>query len=358
MKIIHVIYSLEVGGAQKLLTNILPLMKDKGFDVSVLVFFRLYNSFEHTIERNGIEIMSLNTRRKFSIKMFISIIQTLKKWNIVHVHLFPALYVISLVSVFLPSLKLVYTEHSTHNRRREKKILKYVECLVYSRYKKTISISHQTQERLLEWISFDNKKSQLVVVENGVNLADYALHINITDRTETKMVLMISRFSEQKDQATLIRALKFIKTPGVIVVFAGEGSNIEKCKDLAKRINVYDRVRFLGNRNDIPKLISESDIGVQSSLWEGFGLTAVEFMAGGKPIIASNVNGLKQVVEGAGLLFEVGNHQELAGKIDLLLNDRAYYEMISKRCVERSKVYDINNMVNKYIDIYNEIYTC
>nr|WP_255491623.1 glycosyltransferase family 4 protein [Bacteroides sp. 224] len=348
---------MEIGGAQRLLSEILPLTMNRGLDVSVLVFFRLHNDFERKIEDAGIEIISLDTKTKFSIKVFITLVRILNKWDIAHVHLFPALYIVSLLSFFFPSLRLVYTEHSTHNKRRNRKKLRNVERFIYGRYKRIISISTQTQDKLLKWLNIKNENSQFVIIENGVNLTDYSFYIG-QENQEKKNILMVSRFSDQKDQVSLIRALEYIKTPDVYVFFAGEGPNLEKCKKMAKESDLYDRIKFLGNRSDIPKLIAESYIGVQSSIWEGFGLTAVEFMAGGKPIIASNVDGLKQVVEGAGLLFEVGDYKELACKIDILLNNKSYYKMISKRCIKRSEEYNINSMVDKYINIYESLMNC
>ena len=98
--------------------------------------------------------------------------------------------------------------------------------------------------------------------------------------------------------------------------------------------------------------MSQSYIGVQSSIWEGFGLTAVELMAAHKPVVATNVNGLKQVVEGAGCLFEVGDSKTLAFHLNKLLKDKSLYTTLADRCYERAKQYDIKNMVIRYQEVY------
>jgi len=111
----------------------------------------------------------------------------------------------------------------------------------------------------------------------------------------------------------------------------------------------------LGNRGDVPDLLAQSDIAVQSSHWEGFGLAAVEAMASGLPTVASNVSGLRDVVGGAGVLFSSGDERELADRILQLIDDRNLYVRTSAACLERAKEFDINRMVENYIEIYNSI---
>ena len=116
-----------------------------------------------------------------------------------------------------------------------------------------------------------------------------------------------------------------------------------------------DRILFTGNQSDVNTWIAKANVGIQSSNWEGFGLTAVELMAAGKPVVATDVEGLRQVVEGAGLLFPVGDEECLAAMVTRLLEDESYYKQIAERCSERAKMYDIHVTVEKYLGIYNEI---
>ena len=165
---------------------------------------------------------------------------------------------------------------------------------------------------------------------------------------------MVSRFASSKDQETVIRAMKDLDED-VTLSFVGDGANLEHCKKVANDIGVENRVKFLGARSDVALLVAESYIGIQSSNWEGFGLTAVEIMACGKPVIATDVDGLKQVVEGAGLLFPVGDNKRLAEIVFKLLTDSTFYKLHSQKCVERAMQYDIINMVGSYLDVYHSI---
>ena len=268
-----------------------------------------------------------------------------KDYDVVHAHLFPTVWWASLAARGL-KVKMVYTEHSTSNSRRGKWYLRPIEQFMYARYNKIISISQQTQDALCTWLRSTDKR--FVVICNGVDTARFA---SVKKPVIPKSLIMVSRFASSKDQETVIRAMPHID-PEATLRFVGDGENLEHCKQVASELGLTDRVQFLGARSDVAELVAESYIGIQSSNWEGFGLTAVEIMASGKPIIGTDVDGLKQVVEGAGILFNKGNATELASIINRLLNDTDFYYEIATRCLQRSQSLDIKRTVDEYIRAY------
>ena len=126
--------------------------------------------------------------------------------------------------------------------------------------------------------------------------------------------------------------------------------------ELARELNVEKKVVFLGIRTDIPQLLKTADIIVLSSHYEGLSLSSIEGMASGKPFIASNVPGLKAVVQGAGLLFEDNNEKQLADHIRHLINDEKFYSEVASKCVERANQYDIKKMVEKQVALYETLF--
>lgn len=349
MKILHVITSMGMGGAQRLLVDLIPLQKAKGNQVLVACLFAYENrAFIDTIHSVGVEIVQLYYNRINLLTTILRLSKLMRKQDVVHVHLYPALYISAIASLFIHT-PLVWTEHSTSNSRRSKSWLRPIERWVYSKYNRLISISQQTQDNLISWIG--QQAGRNVIINNGVDNKRFkSIHKTVDDYT----LIMISRFTASKDQETVIRAMKYINGDTVLR-FVGDGETREKCEKLAKELGVYNRIEFLGSRSDIAELICSSYIGVQSSNWEGFGLTAVEIMSAGKPVVASNVNGLRQVVEGAGVIFEHGNERELADIINKLLNDTDYYNRIAMACMLRSEMYSIERTSEKYLDIYYEL---
>lgn len=347
MRILHVITSLEFGGAQRLLVDLLPL-QSVSEEVILLVYERVYNDFERSIEKAGIKILCLNEHNFHNPGVVLRLRKIFKDYDLVHAHLFPTIYWASLAARGL-KVKLVYTEHSTSNSRRNKWYFRPVERFMYSRYDRIISISQQTQDALTSWLGQQDER--FVVVNNGVDTKKFS---SVEVPVSAKSLIMVSRFASSKDQETVIRAMEHIDKDAVIR-FVGDGENRRHCEELAQELGVSDRVQFLGSRSEVPELVASSYIGIQSSNWEGFGLTAVELMAAGKPVIATNVDGLKQVVEGAGETFNVGDATELAEKVNNLLSDNQYYNLVIDKCRQRSKMYDISVMLENYLKLYKSI---
>src|SRR5690606_21995124 len=124
-------------------------------------------------------------------------------------------------------------------------------------------------------------------------------------------------------------------------------------EELVKTEGLESRVKFLGVREDIPNILQTSDVVVLSSFHEGLSLSCLEGMAT-KPFVASNVPGLVEIVENFGLLFEQGNVQDLTNKIMSLYKDGDYYQKVKEKCFLRANDFDINNMVDLYIDEYKK----
>jgi glycosyltransferase involved in cell wall biosynthesis len=121
---------------------------------------------------------------------------------------------------------------------------------------------------------------------------------------------------------------------------------------LAKSLDVTDRVTFTGVRTDIPQLLAESDVAVLSSHYEGLPLTAIEAMAAGKPLLASDVDGVHDVVAGAGLLFQHQDYRKLAELIEKVCTDKDFRKDIINKCRKRAKCYDISKTVKEYNELY------
>lgn len=347
MKILHVITSLEIGGAQRLLSDLLPLQAVSE-DVTLLVYERVYNDLEKRIEQVGLKILSLKEHNIYNPKVIFLLRKIFKNYNLIHAHLFPTIYWASLAARGL-NVKLVYTEHSTYNSRRRICFLRPIERFMYSRYDKIISISQQTQDSLIDWLGEQDKR--FVIINNGIDINKFS---SARMPVQSKSLIMVSRFVMSKDQETVIRAMQYIDKDAILR-FIGDGENRVHCEEVAKELGISDRIHFLGFRSDVVELIASSYIGIQSSNWEGFGLTAVEIMACGKPVVASNVDGLMQIVQGAGEIFERGNALELATIVNNLLTDTNYYKDVAKKCRIRARKYDISLMSEKYIKTYKSI---
>ncbi|MDR1782647.1 MAG: glycosyltransferase [Dysgonamonadaceae bacterium] len=356
MRVLQIINSLDIGGAEKLLVDSIPRYIQKGIDMELLLLNGNETYFYRQLKAKGVVIHSLtkgSIKKIYNPLLIFRLIPFLRKYDIIHVHLFPALYWVALAKLLsFSKIQFIFTEHNTNNRRMEKGgIWRVIDKITYSRYNKIISVSEKVNTRIQNHLSITQAK--FAVINNGINLSVFISSPDIIDKKNIK-IIQIAGFREQKDQPTLIRAMQHL-SENFALLLIGDGETRKESEELTKELRLSDRVQFLGIRSDIPQLLQTADIVVISSNWEGFCLAAVEGMATGKPVVASDVDGLKQVVEGAGLLFEKGNEQDLAAKISSLIDDPKLYKDVATRCRERSKQYDINLMITKYLNLYNSL---
>ncbi|MDH2207305.1 MULTISPECIES: glycosyltransferase family 4 protein [unclassified Empedobacter] len=352
----QIIDSLAIGGAEKLIVETVPLLVAKGNQVDVVLLngekTHLYKELEAL---NCCTIFTLGTSYYNPIYI-LKLIPFFYKYDVVHVHLFPAQYFAAIARLFcFKKVKLFFTEHNTSNRRLENKKFRLIEKLIYACYDNVICITEEVKSVLKEKLNLSNNK--LLVIENGVNLNNVNTSIKYNRElfnysVNDKILIMVAGFREQKDQDSVIKALKLLPEDYKLLLI-GDGARRPILEDLVETLQLQDRVTFLGIRNDVYALMKMCDIAILSSHWEGFGLVAVEAMASGIPLIASDVNGLAQVVDGGGLLFEPSNVEDLISKI-LKLNDPFLYQQTINNCLEKSKKYDINLMVDELINLYDE----
>ncbi|MGS4343981.1 glycosyltransferase [Myroides odoratus] len=357
-KVLHVINSLGYGGAEKLISDSLPLYIENNIVCDLFVLNYTSNELSNKLEKNGINIIKSKAPNIYSLKNIYYLRKVIKNYDIVHLHLFPAFYFGVIATLFSSNrIKVVYTEHNTHNRRREKKYFKILDKFIYSRIDFIGCISEAVHDKLVEYLPTVINSTNCAVINNGILLDSFVeserkKSYNFFEEHSFKLV-QVSSFTKQKDQMTLISALAMLSND-IVLFLVGDGPLRKACEQKVIDLGLKDRVRFLGYRNDIPDLLNYSDVVVLSSHYEGFGLAIVEGMASSKPVVASDVEGLADIVRNYGLLFEKGDCEALSNWILRLKQDKIFYSEIAKKCFIRSKDYSIENMILKYVDVYQK----
>jgi len=253
-------------------------------------------------------------------------------------------------------VKIVYTEHSTTNKRRNKFYFKLVDKFFYSFYDKIVTISPEVDSNIKSHLGFNHPK--FIEIPNGVNISAINQERSMSKvkiapgiGRESFVILQVSSFRYPKDQKTVIRALPYLSL-NTVLVLVGTGPLLDECKKLVVDLKLENRVFFLGLRNDVFTLIKSVDIVVLSSHYEGLSLACLEGMASGKPFIASDVPGLGNVVRDAGILFAKNDYIALSKEIKRLQTEPHHYELTVNKCQKRAEEYDINKNVSKLTELY------
>ena len=350
MRFLYVITSLRIGGAEKLMVDLLPRMKAKGYEVDLCVFDGIKTPFYDEIERRGVKVIPLG-RSVYSLSNICKLIPLMREYDIVHSHNTACQYFVAISSLFI-KCKIYTTEHNTTNRRRNW-VWKLLDRWMYRQYDKIVCISELTQENLIQHIGKDFLE-KCTIIYNGIDLEKFDIKRDKEyDDGKHKVIVMVSAFRKQKDQKTLIRSMQWLPDNYMLrLIGGGEEQLISECKDLAEKLRILHRIDFMGVRTDIPEVLQQADVVVLSSHYEGLSLSSLEGMASGKPFIASDVEGLRDIVGGYGVLFPHQDDKFLANEIRKVCENEVYAKEVAEKCQQRANMYDIRMMVQKYLELY------
>ena len=357
MRILHVITSLRTGGAEKLMVDLLPRLEANGNEVELAVFDGTVTPFYKELDASGIRIHSFHMGGSvYDPRHIVKLIRLMRGFDIVHTHNTSPQLFAAIASRFLSTKNrplLITTEHNTSNRRRGVPLLRLVDLWMYRQYKRIICISEQARVNLLNHLG--EGKERMLTIYNGIDVQKYRMVSAPSENKNPEVVTitMVAAFREQKDHKTLIRSMALLPENYVLqLVGIGDPILIQACHALVDELGLQQRVNFLGMRTDIPEILALSDIVVLSSHYEGLSLSSIEGLASGKPFVASDVDGLHEIVNGYGLLFRHEDSNHLASVLLALMNDKSYYQKTASDCLKRASCFEIKQMSSSYLELY------
>lgn len=325
LRILHVINDLSPGGAERL---VLELCRECGPDFASSVatvgglggLAEAFRVAEVPVNSAGRPRKSIGAHALFRLAGWV------RQADVVHTHLFAGDTWGRAAAMFARHPAVVTTEH---NVDRDEGWERHARRALAPKTKITIAVS--------EAVARHSFGRDIRVIPNGVQLARFN-HPHRGGRG----VLAVGRRVPQKGFDVLLRACDELQN--VRVRIAGEGPYAPP----------HPSVEWLGRREDIPTLLAESDVFVAPSRWEGFGLAALEAMAAGVPVVASNVDGLSDLVGSAGLLVAPGDADGLAKAVRTILDDSALAAELSSRGKARASQFGLERMVESYRAVWRE----
>ena len=215
------------------------------------------------------------------------------------------------------------------------------------------------------------KKEKIACIYNGVELSRFATvpHHQILEirkaldiSSHETVVTSIGRLHQQKGYCYLLTAMQMVArvAPNVKLLLIGDGALREELAAQAVETGLAHSVVFLGERNDIPEILACTDIYINSSLNEGLPFSVLEAMAAGVPVVATMVEGNRELVRNAetGLLVPPRDPENLAKAIILLLNDQKYRMALGLRGKERIiRHFSVDQMMLNTFELYEKC-TC
>lgn len=358
MKILFVITSLGMGGAEHMVTSLADELASRKNDVKII-----YLTGDAIVKPKNklIELIPIDMKssRDF-IKAYHVIRNTIKSYkpDIVHSHMYHANIISRLVRLSTDIPKLICTSHSS-NEGGKLRMLSY--RFTQRLADLSTNVSHDAVSSLIAKGAV--KENNIVCIPNGVDTDKFSRDY-IARETKRKqldignkmMILAVGRFHEAKDYPNLLQSISRLSKirDDFKLYIIGEGPLKEDIVKLSEQLKISEFIEFLGERNDIRELMSACDLYVMSSAWEGLPMVILEAMSTECVIVSTDCGGVAEALGTAGFLVEPKNSIALSNIINhtlnLPLNERKYLGKAARQRVEDS--FSLSSNVNAYLEIY------
>jgi glycosyltransferase involved in cell wall biosynthesis len=217
---------------------------------------------------------------------------------------------------------LVHVEHNTRERYTHWRLAQT--RWLARRTDRIVGCSEGVRLRLLE---MGMPPERTIAIPNGIRLEPFADADAHPFEQRVSGIVMVARFSKQKDHATLLRAVALLRARGLQppVLFAGGGKALHRAplEKLANELGLHGQVEFLGVVRNVPELLMQHQLAVLSTHYEGMPLALIEGMAAGCAVVGSAVPGVREVIADGidGRLVPEGDAQAMADVLERLLRD-------------------------------------
>ncbi|HEX3013184.1 MAG TPA: glycosyltransferase [Methanobacterium sp.] len=282
----------------------------------------------------------------FSISATLKLLRIIRKYKIdlIHAHYVMPPGLIAVICSMLSGTKTAITIHGSDIFVLARKpLLKSVIKFILKRSDYVFVVSDSLRENVLK-LDIEGLEDKLSITYNAVDVERFKpdqtstfkeeVHIN----PQKPVVLFVGNLVWQKGVEYLIRAKEFMKVDAEIVI-VGDGPLLEELKAIVE-FEKMEGITFTGARTDIEKIMPAADVVVVPSVSESFGIVVLEAMASGKPVIATNVGGIPEVVnKETGVLVNPEDPVGLAEAIDKILEDKELKEKMGKTAREQVMKY-------------------
>lgn len=362
-----------VSGSENHLLTLLASLDKTQFEMELCILaeprhFSLLQDYARQLEHAGVHVFFRAVRRYFDERIVWNLASYMKarRFDIVHTHLIHAdLY--GTVAAKLAGVPVIISSQHNDDQFRRSRLIIWLNRLLARWQTKIIVISDWVGKFLQEVEGIPAEK--ITRIHYGLDpkpieaLADQLyLRQQFSIPSDALVIGTIGRLTLQKGQRYLLEAVCLLKSdfPNLRVVIIGDGELRAELEQQAKTLDITDNVIFTGSRiyHETMRLLSGMDIFVFPSLWEGFGLVLLEAMALKKPIVASRVSAIPEIViDGEnGRLVSPGKAEQLAQSITMLLQMPSLFHKMGLSGYQRLlQHFSVETMAAKTISLYQSL---
>ena len=362
IRLAQVIYALCLGGSEILAWRIARSLNRTGRYVGSLCAVDHGGPLAEMLAADGIPSRAYSRTGRLDLKLIGQMARQFRadKIQLVHTHHIGQL-LYGGIAGRLAGARVVHTEHDIHSlgRPRTQRLLRVLSGMVDV----VTTVAQPVTEFLRDTVRIPSRK--LKTIPNGVDIAAYRSAVPISRsvlgwRDEDVIIGCIARLEPEKGHAVLLDAFRRIHTrqPFARLLLIGDGSEREKLQSMAHQLGLNGSVRFLGVRTDIPELLATCDLTTLASAREGLPMAILEAMAAGRPVVATRVGSVSELVrdEETGLLIPPGDPEALAEALQTMIADSRKRQQFAAKAFEVVRArYSFDRTLEQYDSLYTAV---
>ena len=367
MNIMFLIFSFNVGGIEHLLIDMTNELKKRSINVYVCIINEDYDEELLSQLASDAKIIKLGRHAgsKCVLKYMLQLAKIVKRTNIDILHCQGINCVIFsfFAKILCPDISIINTVHDVGNYPSYSDFKIGIQNIILD---KTIAISKAVEQEIL---CRKQQPEKVVTIYNAISLDKFRLSEKVFDNSRIVLGNVARFFPQKKGQDVLVEAVLRIKQKGkykVLCKFAGDvfkGQEKDYIK-LVQQIDSYalqNEIEFCGGISDVSEFLGSIDVFVLPSRYEGFGIALIEALAEGIPVVASDIDGPKEIFELAlkdginiGVMAQCGDAVDFSEKI---LNCIMKYSEYDKRQIREftKRHFSIEHMIDEHLKVYNSL---
>jgi glycosyltransferase involved in cell wall biosynthesis len=358
MKVLHVIESLEFGGAEKVVVNLANAMVDHAH-VDICCVKRPGELCAALDPRVSVLCLNKGEGNDWRLPGQLAHLVRGGGYDVVHSHAWGVFLEPALARTRSAAWRLVHTVHGDYPAYRpglasaiKRRVRRFLERRVAQRYDAVVAVS----DSICDYVARDLglRPPQLVTIHNGIG----AHPSSVGPRRDGPLTFItVGRLSTVKNQALMLRAFARVASefPDARLRFVGDGPERPALVSEVERLGLAGRVEFLGFRNDIDALLAEAHVFLMSSHYEGISIAVLEAMRARLPVIASRVGGMPETLADGrcGILFDDGDAEAMADAMGRLARARDTREAMGEAAQQRQREeFSLAATIAKYDALY------
>jgi len=337
MRILHMIPTLGTGGAERLVASLAPELRRWGHSVGVVSQYDGRGSWlAGRLESQEIDVRFLGKRRGLDLRMIPRMARVIRDFrpDVIHSHSAHVLrYAIPAVLLSRPC-PIVHTLHNMAERETDR-LGAALQFIAFRAGVAPVAIGEAVAESMRRVYRLPPRH----IIPNGIPVSEFVAPPGSREEARAALALparapifiAVGRFCEQKNHTALLAAFGSdrLRALGAQLLLAGDGELRGALEETARALGLGERIHFLGARQDVPRLLHAADVFVLSSRWEGNPLSVMEAMAAGRPVVATSVGCVPELVS--------DDTGRLVAPDDRVALESAMFELASDLALARAK---------------------